>query len=76
MRVLMEQIGDSQDPYIVLEWFCNEGDLVTQGQVLCAVEVGKANVDVVSPATGVVETIAVQAEQECLPGDLLCTIGS
>ena len=76
MSVFMEQIGDSQDPYVVLEWFCDAGDLVTEGQVLCAVEVGKANVDVVAPASGLLESIAVEADQECLPGDLLCTIRS
>ena len=74
MKVFIEQIGDSKDPYMVFEWFCSEGDFVAQDQTLCTLEVGKAQEDVVSPVSGVVETIAVQVEQECLPGDLLCEI--
>ncbi|PKL29087.1 MAG: hypothetical protein CVV46_02815 [Spirochaetae bacterium HGW-Spirochaetae-2] len=76
MRIPMPQIGDSQDPYEVLEWCAHTGDLVEEGMVLCTVEVGKATVDVGAPTSGRLQTIFVKEGQEVMPGTVLCELSA
>ena len=51
-EVLMPRQGQSVESCIIIEWKVNEGDTVTEGQVICDIETDKASFEVESPATG------------------------
>lgn len=58
----------------IVEIRCSVGEMVEQGQVLLVMESMKMNNELRSPATGRVETIAVQAGQKVKANDLLVSI--
>jgi pyruvate/2-oxoglutarate dehydrogenase complex dihydrolipoamide acyltransferase (E2) component len=70
----MEQIGDSQDVYMMGTWNFSVGDSVDKGDVLCTVEVGKASVDIESPSSGRLRKIHIEEDQEFHAGALLCEL--
>jgi pyruvate/2-oxoglutarate dehydrogenase complex dihydrolipoamide acyltransferase (E2) component len=55
-------------------WLVREGDRVEVGQVVARVVLVKANLDITSPAKGVIERILVPAEQTFAKGRPLATL--
>lgn len=51
-EVLMPRQGQSVESCIIIEWKVNEGDAITEGQIICDIETDKASFEVESPATG------------------------
>jgi pyruvate/2-oxoglutarate dehydrogenase complex dihydrolipoamide acyltransferase (E2) component len=56
-------------------WLVENGDVVSQGDVLCEVMVEKSTVEVTSPATGKI-TLLVQAETPVKKGGVIASISS
>jgi len=50
----------TSDDVGILEWYVTVGDVVAEGQPLCAIETDKVNVDLPSPEAGTVREILVE----------------
>jgi 2-oxoglutarate dehydrogenase E2 component (dihydrolipoamide succinyltransferase) len=50
-------MGDSVREAVLLKWHKSDGDLVTKDELLCELETDKANVDLPSPAAGVLRRV-------------------
>lgn len=61
--VLVPPLGQTVDTLTLVSWYKNEGDAVTEGEPLFAVETDKATLDVEAPASGVLR------EVRAAPGD-------
>ena len=51
-EILMPRQGQSVESCIIIEWQKQEGDPITEGDILCEVETDKATFEVESTATG------------------------
>lgn len=60
-----------EDEGVVVDWFVREGRTVTEGGVLCEIQVEKASVDILAPVGGTVDEIAVGEDEEFARGDVL-----
>jgi len=60
----------------VLRVLVNEGDRVAEGDVLLVLEALKMEIEVKAPSGGVVQSVAVAADQNVNTGDLLVAIAS
>ena len=68
----MPQAGQDLDTGTVTEWLKAEGDAVTKGEPLVAVETEKISLELESPATGVLLRIIVPDRTQT---EILSTIG-
>ena len=74
-EILMPKFGEVMEEGTLIEWKKKEGDTVEKGEVVLEIETDKANTDVESTATGVIQKILVQ-EGETVPiNTLLALIG-
>lgn len=64
----------SDDTVLLVEWYIKKGDRVAEGQPIAAIEATKAAYDLESPVSGVVQSIAVDMEQEVTVGSEIATI--
>lgn len=60
---------------VVLEWFVDEGDTVTAGQVLAEIETDKVSFEVTAPQDGTIRQRCAQAGAEVEVGAVLLRIG-
>jgi pyruvate/2-oxoglutarate dehydrogenase complex dihydrolipoamide acyltransferase (E2) component len=65
-EILMPKFGEVMEEGTLIEWKKKEGDAVTKGEVILEIETDKANTDVESTATGILQKILVQ-EGETVP---------
>jgi pyruvate/2-oxoglutarate dehydrogenase complex dihydrolipoamide acyltransferase (E2) component len=63
--VLIPPLGQTVDAVRLIEWYRQEGQFVIQGEMLFAIETDKANLDIESPATGVLTLVSAR------PGDIV-----
>lgn len=63
-EVLMPRQGQSVESCLIVEWKKNEGDSVSEGEILCEVETDKATFEVEAPASGVLLRILHQADDD------------
>ena len=66
VEILMPKFGEVMEEGTLIEWKKKEGDAVTKGEVILEIETDKANTDVESTATGILQKILVQ-EGETVP---------
>ena len=59
---------------MLLFWYVNEGDTVTEGQDLCEIESAKAVFVIAAPASGTLEQILCRETEAVESGHLLATI--
>ena len=59
-EILMPKFGEVMEEGTLIEWKKKEGDAVEKGEVVLEIETDKANTDVESTATGVIQEILVQ----------------
>ena len=59
---------------MLLFWYVNEGDAVTEGQDLCEIESAKAVFVITAPVTGALEQILCPETAAVESGHLLATI--
>ncbi len=60
VEFLMPKFGEVMEEGKLIEWIKKEGDAVEKGEVVLEIETDKANTDVESTATGVIQKILVQ----------------
>ena len=66
VEFLMPKFGEVMEEGTLIEWKKKEGDTVEKGELVLEIETDKANTDVESTATGVIQKILVQ-EGETVP---------
>ena len=59
----MPQLGSTMEEGTILKWFKQEGDPITQGELLLEVETDKASMEVESPSSGIIRRILVPADR-------------
>ncbi len=62
VEILLPRIGFSMQEGQVAEWLAKDGDQVTQGQPLFALEADKSTNEVEAPATGTLRIVAATGE--------------
>ena len=60
--VAIPEMGESISEVILLEWLKSDGDYVQRDEALCVLETDKANVDLPSPAAGVLHPVSAVDE--------------
>lgn len=56
--ILMPRLTSNDDSYVLVEWLVSDGQKVTEGEEIALVDTSKATVELVSPADGIVRTLA------------------
>jgi pyruvate/2-oxoglutarate dehydrogenase complex dihydrolipoamide acyltransferase (E2) component len=72
-QVLLPKIGFSMNEGTISEWLVADGEAVTEGQVLYALESDKSVQEIEAPASGTLKIVA-QAGQIYQVGDVLAEI--
>jgi pyruvate/2-oxoglutarate dehydrogenase complex dihydrolipoamide acyltransferase (E2) component len=72
-EILLPKLGFTMTEGKITEWLASDGQAVTEGQPLYAVEADKATQEIESPASGVLK-IVVAAGEEVEVGVLIGTI--
>lgn len=62
-EVVVPPLGQTVDVMTFAAWYKTEGELVTQGEMLFAIETDKSTLDIEAPASGILRGVAAQ------PGD-------
>lgn len=62
------------DEGVVVNWFISDGSHVDEGDALCEFQVEKVSVDVPSPASGTLDEITLDEDDEFEKGDTLAWI--
>lgn len=62
VEILLPRIGFSMQEGQVAEWLAKDGDQVTEGQPLFALEADKSTNEVEAPATGTLRIVAATGE--------------
>ena len=63
-KVIMPQAGQDLEVGVVKQWLKAEGDQVAKGEPIVQIETEKVNLDVESPASGVLLRIVIPDETE------------
>jgi pyruvate dehydrogenase E2 component (dihydrolipoamide acetyltransferase) len=63
-EVLVPPLGQTVDTLVLVSWHKQEGDTVTQGEPLFAIETDKATLDVEAPASGILRCTTAKAGEE------------
>ncbi len=61
-EILLPQLGFSMTEGRIAEWFKADGERVSEGELLYAIEAEKAVEDVAAPATGTLRILAAAGE--------------
>jgi 2-oxoglutarate dehydrogenase E2 component (dihydrolipoamide succinyltransferase) len=72
-NLIVPDLGESVSKGIIVDWFKQNGEKITEGEPLYELETDKATLSVPSTATGVVEIIAPK-EAEVAIGQIVATI--
>ncbi|MGC8825578.1 MAG: dihydrolipoamide acetyltransferase family protein [Anaerolineae bacterium] len=62
--VLVPPLGQTVDTVTLVTWYKREGEAVTQGEKLYAIETDKATLDIEAPASGILRHITAQPGQK------------
>jgi pyruvate/2-oxoglutarate dehydrogenase complex dihydrolipoamide acyltransferase (E2) component len=74
VEVRLPQWGMGMTEGTVVEWECEVGDEIVEGDVLAEIEVAKTTQELLSPVAGTVEAILVKAEETAEVRDVLLTV--
>lgn len=74
MELKIPPAGESISTVVISEWLVNEGDTVTEDQVLVVLETDKINVEVPSPISGTLSKILKSAGQEADVGETIAEL--
>jgi 2-oxoglutarate dehydrogenase E2 component (dihydrolipoamide succinyltransferase) len=72
-NVQIPPLGDSVSEAVLLKWHKKDGEAVAQDEPLCELETDKANVDLPSPAAGVLKRTAAEGQTVRI-GDTIATL--
>ena len=73
-EVLFPKIGFSMEEGVLSEWLAADGSVVTEGQVIYALESEKSTQEIESPASGTLKIIGTPGETYKV-GDVVAEIG-
>jgi pyruvate dehydrogenase E2 component (dihydrolipoamide acetyltransferase) len=74
-KIPMLALSPTMEQGVIVKWLKEEGDPVSQGQVLCEVETDKATMEYESPADGTLLKIILNTEQSASIGQPIAIIG-
>lgn len=72
--VYMPKFGMTMMEGLIVEWRYQEGDAVTEGDVLLVVETEKVNTDIEAPVSGRLVDIQYQVDDEVPVGEIIAYI--
>src|SRR5881394_4174581 len=72
-NVQIPALGESISEATLIKWYKNDGEMVKTDEPLCELETDKANVDLPSPASGVIKRIKPEGAKVKI-GDTIATI--
>jgi pyruvate dehydrogenase E2 component (dihydrolipoamide acetyltransferase) len=75
-KVVMAQLSPTMEEGKLIEWKIQEGDSVSQGDIVAEIETDKANMDVEAMGEGVLRKILVQAGETVPVGALIGVIAA
>ena len=61
--IIVPKMGQTVETCQLLEWFVQQGDTVTEGDPMFAIETDKASFDIEAPVSGIVKELLVEAGQ-------------
>ncbi|MEM6300572.1 MAG: biotin/lipoyl-containing protein [Pseudomonadota bacterium] len=61
-KVLLPKLGMAMSEGTLNEWLVKDGETVTEGQVICAIENDKSVQEIEAPAAGVISLIGEEGE--------------
>jgi pyruvate dehydrogenase E2 component (dihydrolipoamide acetyltransferase) len=64
VEVLVPPLGQTVDTLVLVSWFKQEGETVSQGEPLFSVETDKATLDVEAPGSGILTSVTAQPGTE------------
>ncbi|GAB4548256.1 MAG: dihydrolipoamide acetyltransferase family protein [Anaerolineae bacterium] len=65
-EVLVPPLGQTVDTVTLVAWYRNEGEFVSQGEPLFAIETDKATLDIEAPASGTLREVTAQPGDEVM----------
>ncbi len=74
-KLPMLALSPTMENGVIVKWHYNEGDAVSEGDVLCEVETDKAVMDYTSNVEGTLLKILLPEGQEAGVGDPICIVG-
>lgn len=75
-KVILPMLGQTMEEGTITKWLKQEGDNVEKGEPLLEVMTDKVNMEVESPASGVLRKIIAQADQTVPVMDVIAIIGT
>ena len=73
-NIVVPHLGDSVIEATIIKWTKQQGDKVRLGETVVELETEKANFEVAAEATGILDSIAKQADEDVEVGDILGSI--
>jgi pyruvate dehydrogenase E2 component (dihydrolipoamide acetyltransferase) len=73
--ILMPRLSDTMEEGTISRWLKHEGDRVEKGDVLAEVETDKANMEVVSYTSGLLNKVILEEGQTARIGDIIAVVG-
>ncbi len=73
-NIVVPHLGDSVIEATIIKWTKQQGDAVRLGETVVELETEKANFEVAAEATGILDSIAKQANEDVEVGDILGSI--
>jgi pyruvate dehydrogenase E2 component (dihydrolipoamide acetyltransferase) len=73
-EVIMPALGIAQETGKLLQWMKNEGDAVTQGEVLMVIETDKAAMEIEAAASGVLSNVTAKVGDDVAVGKTIALI--
>jgi pyruvate dehydrogenase E2 component (dihydrolipoamide acetyltransferase) len=73
-NIIMPALGIAQDTGKLLQWLKEEGQAVSQGEVLMVVETDKATVEIEAPASGVLSQVTAKVGDDVPVGQTIAFI--
>lgn len=74
--ITMPQKGLTEESAVISQWYAKKGDTVKKGELLFAIEIGKATFDVESEADGTVLELFCEAGDDVAIKSPVCVIGA
>ena len=75
-KVILPMLGQTMEEGTITKWLKQEGDQIEKGEPLLEVMTDKVNMEVESPASGVLRKIIAQADQTVPVMDMIAVIGT
>lgn len=73
-NVILPALGMAQETGIIVQWLKSDGEHVSKGEPLAAIETDKATVEIEAPATGVLTNVSAVVGAEVPVGQVIAVI--